>query len=237
MGLLDGLPDPHQGLPGEQRRRQVLGVGTPGPVDPVANEHAQPGRGEARSEAVYRHNPPGMQESGAIVPLELGIVEDDRPAAVLDPATDHDAIALGQPAFDEATPEPDRLRLAGFVVENGHGPLHPSAERLLDSQLPDADPRAGDLAIAGVPEGRQRAHLAEIVVAAWKVEQQVADGPDAEARKLAAQGRCTRQAAPADRQREEGGIWFRGRRGVAPRFAPGRSPGRGANHRYSTEIR
>src|SRR4029079_12568506 len=59
--------------------------------------------------------------------------------------------------------------------------LDPPAERRLDADVPDPDPGAHERAFLDPHQLAELAHLAEIVVPARQVEEQLADGEEAQA--------------------------------------------------------
>ena len=92
-----------------------------------------------------------MQQRTSVVALEVGVVEHDRPASMLDSTAHDDPVALGEALLDVAPPEPDRLGLAAVVLEDGRRALDSPAEGLLHTQLSNAHPGAGHLALLDRP--------------------------------------------------------------------------------------
>ena len=116
---------------------QVLRI-RPEAVERRAHRGPQLARRDPARQPVDRHDPPGVEELAAVVGLELGVLEDDLPAALAHLAAGDDGGALGEPTLDEAAPEPDRLDLvAGVVAQDRDRALHPTPERLLDAQRRD----------------------------------------------------------------------------------------------------
>src|SRR5207253_2118102 len=76
---------------------EVFAIGAPRAVDRGTNEDAQPGRGEAAGQPVDRHDAAGMQQRTSVVALEVGVVEHDRPASMLDSTAHDDPVAPGRP--------------------------------------------------------------------------------------------------------------------------------------------
>ena len=68
----------------------------------------------------------------------------------------------------------------GLVLELGDRPLDPAPERRLDPDVGDADPGADDGPLLDEPQVAELAHLAEVVVATRQVEEELADGQEAE---------------------------------------------------------
>ena len=101
-------------------------------------------------------------------------------AAATDLAADDDPIALAQPLLDVAPPEPGRLHLARVVAEMGRGSLYPTPERRRHTNPAYLQARAGRLAVRNPGQFACGAELAQVVVAAGQVEEQVAHGPDPE---------------------------------------------------------
>ena len=156
----------------------------------------QPGR-----QPVDRHDPARVEDLGALLGdrLELRVVERQLPAEALDLARDDDLAADLEPAIDVAAAEPGRVDRAGLVLEPGDRPLDPPPERRFDADLRDPDARRHDRPGLGPDEVAQPLHLAQVVVAAGQVEQQVADvvEPEADARLAGAWPRRRARTRPS----------------------------------------
>ena len=162
----------------------------------------------------------------ALGDLELGVVEGELAAEPLDLAGDDDRVARLQPALDVAPPEPGRLGRAGLVRQRGDGPLDPPPERGLDVDVGDPHARGRDGSLLDPGQVAESLHLAQVVVPAGQVEQQVADRVPAEP-----------DAGPPER-------CLRGQPGLAQRRLQqprrvARDDGRdgSAGHAYSAEMR
>ena len=226
--VLDRGSDPDEPLFGEQRSRQVFGVGRAGPIDRDADLRSEPGRGQAGRQPVDRDDPAGVKQRGAIVLLEFGVVEGHGPTATLDPAADHDRIPRLQATVDVTPAEPGRFGLARFVTEVGDRPLDAPPERLLDAKVADVDAGADDGAVLDAVELAQPVQLAQVLVAARQVEQQVADGTDPEPARGCSHRRRAGQAAAFEWRVEDLGRRER-------RCGNGGAPHHG--HRYSAASR
>ena len=234
--LLDGPGDRHESLLGQDRGRQVLGVGVPGLVERLADGRPQAGRGQAGRQPVDRHDPAGVEDLRfAGQDLELGVVERQLAPEVLDLPGHDDLAADRQPTLDEAPAEPRRIDAAGVVLEPGDRALDPAPEPGLDPHVADRRLDRDDRAVLLHVQVADQPHLAQVVVAARQVEQQVADRveveADAGATELGAGGQSglARAACRAARPGRSAG----GRRAVAFRAVAVR------RHRppYSAEIR
>ena len=111
----------------------------------------------------------------ALGDLELGVVEGEPAAEPLDLAGDDDRVARFQPALDVAPPEPGRLGRAGLVGQRGHGPLDPPPERRLDVDVDDPHAGRRDGPLLDPDQVAEALHLAQVVVAAGQVEEQIPD--------------------------------------------------------------
>ena len=183
VGAVDRRADPDEALRAGGSPGQVLRVVEPGPVDRLAHRDPEPGRRDPGGQPVDRDDPAGVEEVPlGVLALELRVVEDDREAALLEPAADHERVAGRDPPLDEAPAEPDRLGLAGLVADDRDRPLDPPPVGLLDPDRADDDPGADLLAVGPAHELGDRLHLAPVVVAPRQVEQEVADRRDPEPR-------------------------------------------------------
>ena len=182
VGLLEGDVDRQEPLGLPDGGRQVLRVLVAGTVECLADGRPQPCRGQPRRQRIDGHDPPGVEHLGvALGDLELGVVEGELAAEPLDLAGDDDGVARLQAALDVAPPEPGRLRGAGLVGQRGHGALDPPAERGFDMDVGDAHAGGRDGPLLDPRQVAESLHLAQIVVPAWQVEQQVAHRVPAQA--------------------------------------------------------
>ena len=232
MGLLDGAGDRHQLLRGRDLGRQVLGIGVAGLVERLADGGAQTDGGQARGQRIDRHDPAGVQQLGlahlAGEHLELGVVERQAPAEVLELARHDDLRPDMEAPLDEPPTEPRRVDAAGVVLEAGDRPLCPAAEAGLDPDVTDRRLGRDDVAVGHEHQVAQLPHLAQVVVAPRKVEQQVADVVEVEL-----------DARPLERRGgRQSGL---GERGVEERDRVGRhrhrDRARRLRHAYSAAIR
>ena len=111
---------------------------------------------------------------------------------------DRDPLALAQPVGDESTPEPRRFGLARVVAQMDGGSLDMAAERRLDVDSTNLEPRAGRLAVRNPAELTSAAQGPQIVVSPRQVEEQVANGGNAEPRPDPPKCRRAGEAALAD---------------------------------------
>jgi hypothetical protein len=121
-----------------------------------------------------------MEQCGAVVGLKLGIVERRNEAAVPYLAADHDPGAVAESAGYVSAAEPRGLDFPTVVAKVGGRPLDAPPERLLDSHADHLETGARDFAFADAVQLRRRAQFAQIVVPPGEVEQQIADGSDAQ---------------------------------------------------------
>ena len=143
---------------------------------------AQPRGGQPGRQPVDGHDPPGVEDLVvALDRLELGVVEGQLPAEPLDPARDHDL--AGRPgaaarcsAGRTRSPRSSRSRRSGRRSCAGPG-AGTTARTRTSATRTRAETTVPVLHQAEVAEP---AHLAQVVVAAGQVEQQVADVVDAE---------------------------------------------------------
>ena len=135
--------------------------------------------------------------------LELGVVERQPAAEMLDLAGHHDLRADRQPALDEAAAEPGRLDAPGLVLEPGDRALGAPPEARLDADVADARLGRHDRAVRLPDEVAQVAHLAQVVVAPRQVEQQVADGVEVELDPGPPERRAGGQPGPGQRGRQQ----------------------------------
>ena len=126
--------------------------------------------------------------------LELGVVEGQAAAEMLDLARHDDLGADEQPALDEAPPEPGGIDAPGFVLEPRDGPLGPAAEAGSTRTSPTVAWAETTVPSVGPGEVADLAHLAQVVVAPRQVEEQVADGVEVELDPGPAQRGAGRQA-------------------------------------------
>ena len=175
VGLLQGDVDRREPLGLADRGRQVLRVLVSRAVERLADGRSEPCRGQTRGQRVDGHDPPGVEHLGvALRDLELGVVEGELAAEPLDLAGHDDRVARFEPALDVAPPEPGCLGGAGLVGQRGHGPLDSPAERGLDVDVGDLHARGCDRSFLDPDQIPESLHLAQVVVPAWQVEQQVA---------------------------------------------------------------
>ena len=227
VGLLDGPRDRHEALFGGDRGRQVFGIGVPGLVERLADRGPQADRGQAAGQRVDRHDPAGMEQGGVLGDdLELRVVEGQAAAEVFDLAGHDDLAADRQPAFDEASPEPRGVDAARVVFEPGDRALDPAAEPGLDAHIADRCLGRDDRAVPLPDEVAELAHLAQVVIAAREMEEQVADGVEVELDPGPPQRCPGGQAGPRQRGRQE-----------LDRVGRGRDRGRCLRHAYSAEMR
>jgi hypothetical protein len=140
-----------------------------------------------------------------------------------------------EPAFDVAPAEPRRLKGPGVVLEYGDRPLDAAAERRLHPDVDHPHPGADDRAVIDVAHVPEQPHLAEVVVAARQVEEQVANREEAQPAASPLEDVPGGEPGLPDRCVEERRRirrwWWQGRlrlRGAACR---------GSRHAYSAEIR
>ena len=152
---------------------------------------------------------------------------------MLDLAGHDDLGADGEPALDEAPAEPGRLDRAGLVLEAARSSAG-SGRRNVGLDPDVADPRPGrdtTVAVLDPDELAELAHLAQVVVAPGQVEQQVADGVEAELdARPAAAARARRPARTRAQRRSTAGCDRVGRR-------PARRASVALATAYSAEIR
>ena len=203
VGVLERLADRRHVLRGPDRVRQVFRVVMPGPVERDAHRRPEAVRGQAAGEPVHRHDAADVEQVGGVGRLELGSLEHQVAVAVLDLARDQELVAGLDAALDVAPPEPGGDREAGAVGEPGRRDLHAPPPRLLDRDVDHADLRRGHAAVVEVADVGQRPELAQVVVAAREVEQQVPDGLDAEPAGDPPQARDLLDARLPDRRRQE----------------------------------
>ena len=182
--LLDGARDRDQAFGGGDRLGQVFRIGVAGLVEGFADGRPQTDRRQAGGQRVDRHDPAGVQELGlahlARDHLELGVVEGQATAEVLElPGHDHLGADV-EPPFDEAAPEPGRVDRARVVLETGDRPLGPTPEARLDPDVTDRRLDGHHVAVRYEDEVAELAHLAQVVVPPRQVEEQVADGVEVE---------------------------------------------------------
>ena len=115
-----------------------------------------------------------------------------RPKCLILPET-MTRLARMQPPLDVPAAEPGRVDRAGLVLEDRDRALDASAERRLDPHVHDRDPRGDDRAVLDPHEIAELAHLAQVVVPARQVEQEVADRLEAHPLADAARGRSRRE--------------------------------------------
>ena len=207
--------------------RQVLRVLGAGAVECLADRGSQTCGCQTRRQRVDGHDPPGVEHLGvALGDLELGVVEGEPAAEPLDLAGHDNRVARFQPALDVAPPEPGCLGGAGLVGQRGHRPLDPPAERGFHVDVGDPHARGGDASLLDPGQVAESLHLAQVVVPAWQVEQQVAHRVPAQP-----------DAGPPERR-------LRGQPGLAQRRLQqpcrvARENGRdgSAGHAYSAEMR
>ena len=181
VGLLDRPADRHEPFLREDLGRQVLGVGEASLVDRLPDGRAQADRGEAARQSVDRDDPAGVEQLRIVDDdLELGVVEGQPAAEVLDLARDHDLGTHEQPAFDEAPSEPGGLDAPCLVLEPRDRPLGAAPEPGLDADVADRRLGRDDRAVRGEAQIADLAHLAQVVVAPGQVEQEIADGIEVE---------------------------------------------------------
>ena len=143
----------------------------------------QPGRGQARRQRVDRHDPAGVEDLRlAGQDLELGVVEGQLAPEVLDLAGHDDLAADRQPTLDEAPPEPRRVdrcrcrpRAARSCAGSGPGSRARRGRRRRSPGPRRPTPSCSMYRSRIVP------HLAQVVVAAREVEEEVADRVEVEA--------------------------------------------------------
>ena len=135
--------------------------------------------------------------------LELGVVERQPAAEMLDLAGHHDLGADRQPALDEAAAEPGRVDAAGVVLEPGDRALGAPPEARLDPDVADARLGRHDRAVPLPDEVAQPAHLAQVVVPPRQMEQEVADGVEVELDPGPPQRRAGGQPGPGQRGRQQ----------------------------------
>ncbi len=235
MGLLDRPGDRDESLVRQDRRRQVFGVGVPGLVECLADGAPESIGGQAGRQRVDRDDPAGVEDLRlAGKDLELRVVQGQLPPEVLDLPGHDDLAADRQSTLDEAPPEPRGVDGARVVLEPRDRALDPSPEPRLHADVAhrrlDRDHRAVLLHVQVADDP----HLAQVVVAARKVEEQVADRVEVEADAGATELGSRGQPRLRERRVEElDGV---GRRRGSRRSLAGR---RGLDHRppYSAEIR
>jgi len=168
-----GTSDRDEALLSADVRGQVFGVAMSGAIESLAHRRPEAGGRQSRGQRIDGHDAPGMEDRGTVVALEFGVVERQAPAELPQlPADDH-RVAGPQPPFDVPAPEPGGIGRAGVVLKDGDGPLDTAAERGLDPQVGDANPRRYNRAVGCPDEVAQAAHLTKVVVSTRQVEQQV----------------------------------------------------------------
>ena len=160
-------------------------------------------RRDALRQPIHRHDPPRVDELRPVVGLELGVLEDDLPAALADLAARDDERPLRQALLDEAAPEPDRLRLVALLVAKERGrALDAAAERLLDAEGRDLGAHGRWRAVGHRAQVGHGADLAQVVIPPRQVRQELAHRDDAEPRPVAAERGGARQLRAPDRRIE-----------------------------------
>ena len=205
----------------------------------LADRQAQACGGQAGRQRVDRHDPAGVEDLRVLADgLELRVVEGQPPAEMLDPARDHDLPADSQAALDEPAAEPGGVDAPGLVLQPGDRSLDPPPERRFHPYVRDPDASRHDRPVLGPHQVAEVAHLAQVVVAARQVEEQVADGVEAEPDPGPAEDRPGRQPGPRQRGREQGHRIGRDRCGsrcpghaIRPRSGTGSTAGRRAEPR------
>jgi hypothetical protein len=177
---LERLADRRQLLAGANLVGQVLRVVAAGGVERRAHRAAEAVRGEPGGEPVDRHDPADVQQVRGVRRLEVRALEHDPALAMLDPARHQELVAGSHALLDEPPAEPRRGREPGAIGQVGGHDLDAPSPRLLDADVHDRDPRRGDRPVVEVAQLREPAELAQVVVPARQVEQQVADGLDPE---------------------------------------------------------
>ena len=184
--------------------RQVLRVGETGLVERLADRRPQADRGQAAGQPVDRHDPAGVEQLGVLGDdLELGVVEGQLAAEMLDLARHDDLGPDEQAALDESPAEPGRVDAPGVVLEACDRALGPAAEAGLDADVADARLGGDDRAVGRPAELGHLSHLAQVVVAPRQVEEQVADRVEVELDPGPPQRRAGGQPGPGKRGRQE----------------------------------
>ena len=227
VGLLEGDADRSESFGLNDRGRQVLRVLVACAIERLADRRSQSGGCQTRRQRVDGHDPPGVEHLGvALGDLELGVVEGELAAEPLDLAGHDDRVARLQPALDVASPEPCGLGCAGLIGQRGDGPLDPSPERGFDVDVGDAHARRRDGSLLDPRQVSESLHLAQVVVPAGQVEEEVPDVVPAEPGPSPPE-RCLRgQPGLAQRRLQQ-----------PRRVARDNSRDGSAGHAYSAEMR
>ena len=217
--LLDGPGDRHQVLITGDGGGQVLRVGVAGLVERLADRGAEADGGQPRGQRVDRHDPARVQQLRlahlARKHLELGVVEGQPAPEVLD-LPGHDDLGTDMQApLDEPTTEPGRVDRARVVLESRDRPLGPTAKPALDPDIADGRLGRDHVPVRDEQQVPELAHLAQVVVPARQVEQQVADVVEPELDPRSTKGGRRAEPGPRERGREEldriGRRWRRAR--------------------------
>ena len=239
MRFLQGTDDPDQLLTVADDRRQIFRIATAGAIQRFAHRDPQPRRRQAGGQPIDRNDPPDVQQLVvAAHGLEVRIVDRELAAEPLQLPGDDDLRSREEPAFDEAAAEPRRLDRAGGVLEHGDRPLDAAAERGLDADIRDLDASADDGPLLHPDELPQLAHLAQVVVPPWQVEEQLADRQEPEPPARPLQEVSGAQPGSVEHRVQELGRVGGGRRWLGGPRGRCRLSGRaGSRHSYSAEIR
>ena len=160
---------------------QVLGVLVARAVERHAHRPAQPVRGEAGREPVDGHDPPDVEQVRGVGRLELRALEDQVAVAVLDLARHQEQVARPDPLLDVPAAEPGRAsrsrcrRSRCAVVTWTRRRQVCWTEMSMTLTCAEATRPVVEVAEVG-----ERPELAQVVVPPGQVEQQVADGVDAQ---------------------------------------------------------
>ncbi len=182
MSLLERRPDRYERLAVANGRHKVFRVVLARPVEGLAHRDPKAIGRQAGGQAIDRHDPPDVEHLVVVAfRLEVGVVEGELPAEMLELPGNDDAIARVEPSLDVAAPEPGRLDGPRVILEQRDRPLDTPPERRLDPNVDDADPGADDAPLLRLVQLAELAHLAQVVVAPREVKEQLTDGEEPEA--------------------------------------------------------
>ena len=142
------------------------------------------------------HDPARVEQVRGVGRLELRALEDDAEAAVPDLPRQEQHVARADPPLDVPPPEPGRLGRARLVGQLGGRDLDVPPPRLLDVDGGHPGPGRDDRAVRDPVQVVQRPELAQVVVAAGQVEQEVPHRLEAQ----------VPAGPPQDRGRPEAGL-------------------------------
>ena len=182
---------------------------------------------------------PTWSRSTASAALEVGALEHDQAVAVLDPAGHEDPVPRPDPALDELAAVPGGLRDSRCRPAARRSAtctrLRQVCSTLMSSTMTSADATVPSSSERRAP---RRLHLAQVVIAAGQVEEELADGLDAQPPGRAPERRELADARLGERRREERADVGRSRHGHRrPKRPAGLRRGGPPALAHSAEIR